>query len=316
MRFPARWARERRAAAPLDPPTISIAGTVLIGETLTATHDGDSVQWLRDGSPISGATSSTYVVTSADVGPLITAQATNAAGSTVSTALVYDDAAHLPYTAIGVSTAGLTTADSGATVQAWAATRGGVSCTLAAPTATQRPAHSASGGAGARPLVTTDGVDDVLTGVITKGSAWDSYEFGVVGSRVSGSLSGERWISYYNAGSIRFGLQSASASAFRSSVAGGTNVNGTTDPDGHVAHYSGDSAGGTQNTRVGGTVEGTASASTTSRADGGEVAIGANAAGTNPANLALQAWHIGPALTDEQRTHLRALLTYLTGITS
>lgn len=305
----AAGAARRRGGAPASPPVI--AGTVLIGETLTATGAGP-LQWTRDGSPISGATASTYVVTAADIGPAIRCEGAGGA----SNALSYAHATHLPDTAIGVSTAGLTLADSGATVQSWAAALGGVACTFSAPSAGQRPAHSATGGAGGRPLVTCDGVDDVLAGTVTKGSAWDSYECGVVGSRVSGTLSGGRWINYYNGGSLRFGLQNQSAAALRFGVTGGANLSSTTDPDDHVAHYSGDSAAGTQNMRVGGVVESTASATTTSRADGGEVTIGANEAGTNPANIAIQAWHIGPALTTEQREHLRALLTHHTGIAS
>ena len=62
-------------------PTIS--GTTTQGQTLTANiggvSDGDGInagtnayQWIRDGSDISGATSSTYTLVQADVGTAIT----------------------------------------------------------------------------------------------------------------------------------------------------------------------------------------------------------------------------------------------------
>jgi hypothetical protein len=54
--------------------------------TFTATADGTGPmawQWLKNGSPISGATSSTYVITSAALsdGGVYRARATNSAGS-------------------------------------------------------------------------------------------------------------------------------------------------------------------------------------------------------------------------------------------
>lgn len=306
--------RRRAGTGDVVPPTVGISGTVLIGETLTAAHDGDSVQWFRDGVAISGATSDTYVVTASDIGPEITCEATNGAGTSGSNTLLFDDAAMFPASAIGVSTAGLTLADSDTTVQSWAASLGAIACTLAAPGSANRPAYSAAGGTGGRPLVTTDGVDDVLIGSITKGSAWDNYETGIVGSRVAFGVSGDSWLSYFNSVSVRFGLQDNSLAAGRWSVVGGLNLAYTTDPDGVVAHYSGDAAAGTMNARVGGAVEATSAATVTSRADGGDVYLGGRVSGANAANIAVQAWYVGPALTSTQRDHLRALLTYHTGV--
>ena len=73
----------------ISPPTIS--GTVELGQTLTATasyaHGNRPItttwQWLRGGTPISGATSSTYRIRVEDVGSTLTAVQTdtNSAGS-------------------------------------------------------------------------------------------------------------------------------------------------------------------------------------------------------------------------------------------
>ncbi|KAA9083739.1 DUF5695 domain-containing protein [Microbacterium radiodurans] len=64
-----------QAGADVQPGKPSISGAAAVGETLTA-RAGDwqpsdatfSYQWLRDGAPIGGAESATYVVTSADRG--------------------------------------------------------------------------------------------------------------------------------------------------------------------------------------------------------------------------------------------------------
>ena len=62
--------------------TVSINGTLKVGETLTAAvADEDGVpkdvqyQWLRDGQPIDGATAKTYQLTAADAGHKISVQA-------------------------------------------------------------------------------------------------------------------------------------------------------------------------------------------------------------------------------------------------
>lgn len=75
-----------------DPPTIAISGTVLPGETLTATHDGDTVQWYAGGVALTGETADTYVVDAADdvFGPDIDCRATNDNGTTTSNALAFD----------------------------------------------------------------------------------------------------------------------------------------------------------------------------------------------------------------------------------
>jgi DNA/RNA endonuclease G (NUC1) len=63
-------------------PTPTISGTPTVGSTLTATAGAWSpaatlaYQWLRDGSPISGATKSTYVVAAADRGHKVSVRVT------------------------------------------------------------------------------------------------------------------------------------------------------------------------------------------------------------------------------------------------
>jgi hypothetical protein len=315
----------RGASAPVDAPVNSvppaITGTVLIGETLTCssgTWSGSpsfAYQWERDGVEIADATASTYDVTASDIGPQITCvvTATNAGGSasSESAAVIYADETHLPLTSIGVSSAGITAADAGTTVQSWAASLGGIAATLAAPGSTNRPARGSAGGF---VLVTFDGTDDVLTGTLTKGSAFDTCEMGFVGSRVAFGTAGDLAISYSATGTTpHFSIQDASVdTALRFS--GAANAQSTTDPDGTVAHYSGDAQTSTWNMRVAGTVEATASAAVTSRADGGSLSLGGRPAATNSGNYAMRAWYCGPVLTATQRTHLRALLSYHTGV--
>lgn len=72
-----------------------LSGTPTVGQTLTTTNGTWSsassityaIEWLADGVAISGATASTYVLTSGESGKTITTQvtATNAHGSTVAT---------------------------------------------------------------------------------------------------------------------------------------------------------------------------------------------------------------------------------------
>ncbi|MFT4187665.1 MAG: S-layer homology domain-containing protein [Aeromicrobium sp.] len=64
-------------------PTPTISGTAHVGQTLTAntgswapSPDTLSRQWLRDGTPISGATGTTYVVTTADVDTFLSVRVT------------------------------------------------------------------------------------------------------------------------------------------------------------------------------------------------------------------------------------------------
>ena len=80
-----------KTAAPtaaLPALSVSIAGIGYNGQTLTATPSNDigavNYQWLSNGSNISGATSSTYVVDSVTEGTILTCQATDSVGSATS----------------------------------------------------------------------------------------------------------------------------------------------------------------------------------------------------------------------------------------
>ncbi len=64
---------------------VNVTGTAKTGNTLTAKAvsspaDNFNYQWLRDGEPISGATSETYVLTSSDVGKKVRCKATDKDG--------------------------------------------------------------------------------------------------------------------------------------------------------------------------------------------------------------------------------------------
>lgn len=60
----------------------TITGTPEVGQTLTANGTGGTFQWTRDGSPIGGATSSTYTLVGADDGAAIRVEETQG-GDTV-----------------------------------------------------------------------------------------------------------------------------------------------------------------------------------------------------------------------------------------
>lgn len=304
-----------------DPVYTGDAGTI----TWTLYRDG-----VADGTivGVSKATAEAYTAVAADIGPTIHFEATvtNGSGSDsdVTNTTVFDDAAYLPDTAIWanpVSGHGITTADGGTTGDSWASGWGGVACTLAAPATTHRPAY-ATDGVGSRPTLTFDGIDNFLRGTFTKGSAFDNHEIGIVGERVSFGTLGDIWFGYWRANSPRFYINDQDASRWRFTSAGAANVtpSSTYDPDGIVAHYSGDGVTGTISARVAGAAVATAAGSPTSVEDGQRVIMGASQTsevgpyGTVAAHVKLHAAHIGPALTADQRTHLRALLTYLTGV--
>ncbi len=307
-------------------PTITVAPvlawTVAHGSSPTiteGTYTGDAGTWTYDLvrlpsttvlSGVSKATVEAYVADRAtDVGPdwKVTGTITNGSGSdSADSNLVTWDRSTLPI-AGGYSGAGLTLADSGTTVDAWASSIGSVSATLTAPTASERLAYSATGGVGSRPLVTST-TGKRLTGTITKGSAFASAEIGFVGSQLT-YLGAGAFMSY--AATIEILNNGATLARGRwSALPSSTTLAGT------IAHWSTDgTASGTLSMRVGGTAEGTDTAGT-SVADGGVLCLGNRAATAYPTNSGFQAWYIGPQLTADQRLDLRALLTYLTGVSS
>ncbi|MDQ3024166.1 MAG: hypothetical protein M3R04_07275, partial [bacterium] len=83
------------AVAPVNTSIPTISGSLIVGSVLTATNGSwtsDTAityarQWRADGADITGAISSTYTISSADVGKVITYRviATNSAGSTTAT---------------------------------------------------------------------------------------------------------------------------------------------------------------------------------------------------------------------------------------
>lgn len=222
----------------------------------------------------------------------------------------------LPQTAILISQQGVITADAGATTDSWQSYLGGVSVTLTALAAVNRPAYSATGGVGGRPLITTDGVDDVLFGTMTKGSAWTSAEIGFVGQRIAFVAAANIHVCYFSLATPAFYLNDASTTQMRLTVSGGSNSNHPTDPDGLNRHWSGDAEGTTQVARINGVSSSPQTITITSRTDGANASIGARTTGLNPSNIAVQAVYLGAALSSGQRDYLRAALTHYTGIDS
>lgn len=220
----------------------------------------------------------------------------------------------LPLTAVWLSRFGITSADGGTTVQSWASSRGGIACTLDAALSVNRPAYLPTGGPEGVPLLSFDGAAascDVLRGTLTKGSAWASYELGIVGSRVAFSTLGDTWLGYSDPVTSRFNLQDQDAGRWRWSVLAGANVVSVgDDPDGVLGHRSGDAEAGTMNARLAGAVIATAAGTVTSRADGGVLYLGGLDNGTIGAQVDVVAAHAGPALSADQRIYLRALLTF------
>lgn len=333
-----RWAGLEIVCPGTVAPTNIVAplatGTVEIGQVLSVipgvwagAPTSYTYQWQRDGVDIVGETSTTYTVVAADIGPgtagvgtgitcLVTA--TNAAGSsapTPSNALVFDDATYLPATTIGVSSVGVTLV--GAEVDEWDSSLGGIATTLTAPSASQRPLYSPTGGPGSRPLITGDGVTDALLGPLTKGSAFDDYEWGGVARLVTVGAAGDRVVCYGVGVVSRFHLNERNAGTYRITVSGGANVEPLLDSTTALRHWSGDAEPTTStiNMRRDGVVEATAAPATvTSRPDGETLSLFADGAGTTNSNSELMAFYCGPYLTPDQRTHLRALLTYHTGV--
>ena len=229
-------------------------------------------------------------------------------------AVVFNDVTYLPDTAIGVSTAGITTEDFGTTVDQWAPTLGGLAASTApavASSAFARPAYFDTGGVGGRPRIASDGTDDALVGAsITRGAAWLDSEMGIVGFRTLYDTVSDTYIGYLDV----IYLNDRNVSEFRFTVSGGANVNTGVNPDLTPTHLSGDSDATDLNARQNGTVVGTFAIAQPSRADGNAYSLFASTIGTRFASMSYQAWYLGGKLTTDQRLHLRALLTYHTGI--
>jgi hypothetical protein len=108
-------------------------------------------------------------------------------------------------------------------------------------------------------------------------------------------------------------MRDHNAAAFQVVEAAVATSTSTTDPDGVTAHYWGQNNGSQQTLGVGGTTEDTDTASPATRNDSNLFVVGGNVIG-NYANIAIQAAYFGAGLTSDQFTHLRALLSFHTGV--
>ena len=228
-----------------------------------------------------------------------------------------ESAAMLPDTAIWISQEGITL-DVG--VSAWSSSYGGISATVSQADGAKQPAYSATGGVGGRPLIMFDGVDDSLfTSVFTLGTtSWSNFEGGMAGAMLSGNSNGDKVLEYYQPTGRYRPLQRASTgSRVNANIQGGVGGSTTwgTDVDGVTGHFSGDWDGADLTVRLAGVAQSTVATAGVSLLDGGKFTICAFNAGTSAwAAAEFQSAYIGAKLTDEQRTYLRALLTYYTGV--
>lgn len=328
-------ARRRSAASGGVAPTITVAPvltwTVAHGSSPTiteGTYTGDAGTWTYDLvrlpsitvlSGVSKATVEAYVADRAtDLGPdwKVTGTITNGSGSdSADSNIVTWDRSALPI-AGGYSGAGLTLADSGTTVDSWASSFGSISATLTAPTASRRPAYSASGGIGGRPLIDFDGSSDGIRGAISKGSAFTSVEFGHVAT--AGTVTNGDYAMEWGGTSDR--QVQLSGGNLRANILGSLNRDGSTAISTSTPqHWScnGTGSGGACDLRLEGSSESGGVTVNASIADGSSLGIGMRAGSdTGFYDGAIHAWYAGSELTTDQRLDLRALLTYLTGAAS
>lgn len=225
-----------------------------------------------------------------------------------------DDATALSGVALWASQEGVT--ESG-TVSQWDASYGGLSGSLVQATGTQQPAYSATGGAGGRPLITSDGVDDRLQGTFTKGSEWVDAELGFVGV-FSSTAQFARAVSYVDTASSRVELENYAASTLGIQASNGalSSAAALTPPMSVPQHVSGEwDTSGLVTARVNGLVVDSSTGGATSPiADGETLSFFSYITGAGPASAAVQACYIAVKLTTVQRWILRALLTYLTRV--
>lgn len=223
-----------------------------------------------------------------------------------------ESAVILPQTAVWVSTQSVTVATG---VSQWVSYLGGLACTLAQATGGLQPAYSAAGGVGGRPLITTDGVDDVMKGTMpAKGSNYSTFEMGVVGARVAG-VAGDAILTYEVAGSVYWMIRDASAAALHGTDPALYNLATTTDPDANNKLYSFNGGPSNGQVRVNGTVEASNTTTCTVGVDNRDVAFGGRTIAAAYANWTVQALVFGVQLDNAQRDYLRAALTFHTGIT-
>lgn len=226
-------------------------------------------------------------------------------------------AAMLPNTAIWLSQFGVT--DLSGEVDRWASWGGGISCELVAASSLKRPAYSATGGVGGRPLITTDGSNDIMTGAITLGGAHTSNELALTGHRVAFGTLGDYFLGYAQGGADRYAIRDRTATAlyFASGNTVVTHASGSADPDANDQRWWATRDQATTTARLGhGTTvdQSITSATIVSYTDGGLVVFGNSILEGAAGNFAVQALDFGALLTEDQRAYLREFITFWTGI--
>ena len=323
-------------------PTITtppvLAWTVEIGNTPTLTdpvYTGDTgtITWTlyRDGvadgtiAGVSKATAEAYAAQwsgtntgvndiGRDGGPVqltFYATVTNGSGSdsAESNAVSYDDT--IDMLAGWHADEGLTLVlDSGSYyVDEWASCEGAVSATVTAPSSSARPLYDATGGAGGRPLIVGDGVDDRLSDVAYS-YAPSAIEFGVVAHSYSTAGNNNRFISRGGGATSAFINQQIVGTVRVGAPSG--RITALVSPAG-AQHFSGDSDGSTAtNLRFNGAIAATTLADAVSLSNRLDL-FGYPSTGYY-ANGGVQAVYFGAKLTDARRLNRRAYLTGRTGV--
>ena len=238
-------------------------------------------------------------------------------GSTSWTFSQAESAEMLPSSSIWISQFGVTTGSFGVSV--WSSSFGGINTVLTAPVPGDEPAYELTGGVGGRPLIVPDGLGDTLEGTFTKGSVFDNGELGFVGRAGTGEGTAARVFGYHASSTQRWSvLRHTPPTEMNTSRNDGSSVttNDTTNRDGEIGHWT--AITDETNLRIllnGVEMANAGSGQAVSFADGGTIKFFEYAgAATNRSTSAAQAGYIGPRLSDEQRTYLRALLTYYTGV--
>lgn len=275
------------------PPTISIAGTVAHGEVLTATHDGDTVQWYAGGVAISGETGSTLTVDRADGGFYtgITCRATGPGGTTESNTLYYVPATHwrdvIDIANAGVISGGVNSAAGG-------------NNTFTAPASGNRPSYTASVAAFGNQAAAAFTTDDYLLD--------SSYDMGgsvtaftVMGAlRIDSVTNADRIVSYGNDLIFRIDA-SGRLQLFVGGTGGGTST-GTT------AFTTTPKIGGASWTQNGNrriwlktTAEDTDADTSPAKSDDQACSIGASTAGTTAIEMTAAFFVLDPSDNDSKR---------------
>lgn len=316
------------AGAVTSSPT-TISGTVGVNNSLTSTGTG---QWYREGVAISGETGSSYTSVAADIRTDGGASITQDNGSGPSNALDFDVDTYFANMAIGTVLGNTTPADSSTTIDAWWAMWGGLKslipsgAPLQALTSLTRPAYNPTGGPGGIPLVTFQGVNQVLSkAAVTFGGTWGGIRGDIIGYCVGAETLGDRMM-VYNPGSgnsIDWGVNATPRVRLNTVGTGGAAIVGTTTITGSYRQMSGTiitGASGSEDVRINNTSENTSSITHAAYADGGTLTIGGTSVGTTCVNMNCLGWALGivsgatAVLGTNERATLRALFQNMLGI--